>query len=517
MGSANRVATNTIILYARMAITMFVSLYATRLILAALGAADYGIFSVVGGAVAMLTFLNTAMVITSQRFMSYAEGEGDFQKQKNIFNVSIVLHFGIGLVIVVLLEVFSVFLFDGILNIEPDRMGAAKMVYHFMVVSTFFTVISVPYDAVINAHENMLFVAVTGILESVLKLAIAFAITYTAFDKLIVYGMLMASMYVLLLVVRRVYCHLKYEEVSINVRKYFSWPLFNQMTGFAGWSFLGSAVSVLTNYGQGIILNVFFGTTINAAQGVSNQVSGQLGAFSGNMMKALNPVIVKNEGAGMRDRMLRISFTGSKIGFYLLALFTIPIMIEMPIIFDFWLKDIPEFAIIFCRLLLLRNLVTQLFLPLVTAISATGKIKGYQIGDALLTFLPLPISFILFREGYSPATLYVVFLLLVIFRSFGVVLYQAKAQCGISIGEFFKDVISRCIGVAVFSAGMGMLPFYFLEPGLLRVALVFLFFGTTYAGLTYWIGLNKSERKNLHGVVSSVFAKVPYLKGSSLF
>lgn len=229
--AANRVAKNTGILYARMAITVFISLYVTRLVVAALGTKDFGIFNIVGGAIAMLTFLNVAMASASQRFMSYVHGEGNQIKQKRIFNVSVILHFLIGIAVVLLLEIAGYFFFNGILKIDSERVYAAKLIYQFLIVSTFFTIISVPYDAVINARENMLFVAVTGIIEALLKLAIAFYITFTNNDKLISYGLLMALLTILLLIIKRIYCHLKYEEVVINIRKYFDKALFKEIGG----------------------------------------------------------------------------------------------------------------------------------------------------------------------------------------------------------------------------------------------------------------------------------------------
>ena len=240
MQPAKRVAVNTGILYAKMGITVFISLYATRLILAALGAEDYGIFNVVGGAIAMLTFLNIAMASASQRFMSYAQGEGDERKQKYIFNVSVTLHFLVAIAVFLLLQVAGYFLFNGILEIPEERMDVAKLLYQFMLVSTFFTILSVPYDAVINAHENMLLVAVLGIIESISKLAIAIYITYTAFDKLLTFGILMVSLPILLLVLRSIYCHRKYEEVTLSPRKYFNKQLFKEMTSFASWKLLSS-------------------------------------------------------------------------------------------------------------------------------------------------------------------------------------------------------------------------------------------------------------------------------------
>lgn len=508
MQQAKRIAINTGFLYARMAITMFVSLYSTRLILDALGVSDYGVFNLVGGAIAMLTFLNTAMATSSQRFMSYAQGEGRLDKQINIFNVSVVLHLAVGLIIVVILETAGLLMFDKVLKIDPDRMYAAKAVYHFMVASTFFTIISVPYDAVINARENMLFVALLGIAEAFFKFGIALFISHTSYDRLITYGLCMASMFVVLLVIRRVYCHMNYDEVSINFKKHFNRPLFKEMTGFAGWSFLGSASSMLTHYGQGVVLNMFFGTTVNAAQGVSNQISGQLGSFSGNMLKALNPFIVKKEGSGQRDKMMRATFTGSKMAFFLLAFFSIPVMVEMPLIFEFWLRDVPEYTIVFCRLLLIRNLIENLFLPVSTAIRATGRIKNFQIGDSIISILPLPISIIFFWLGYEPWVLYIIFIALVMVRTFGVTLYQAKVQCELSVRRFLLDVIFRCIIVSLLCASINFIPYHFLEPNLFRVFLVILssFFAGTI--LIYTLGLDSYERQLIRTGFGSIYDKL---------
>jgi len=166
MQQAKRVAVNTGFLYVRLGITMFVSLYSTRLILAALGVKDFGLFNLVAGAVTMLTFLNNGMAVASQRFMSYARGEGNVDKQKNIFNVSVLLHIIIGAIVVLILEGAGYALFNGILKIDPERVQVAKLIYQFMLVSTFFTIVSVPYDAVINARENMFLIAVVGIIQA---------------------------------------------------------------------------------------------------------------------------------------------------------------------------------------------------------------------------------------------------------------------------------------------------------------------------------------------------------------
>lgn len=502
MDQAKRVAKNTVVLYVQMAITVFMSLYTTRLVLAALGANDFGIFNVVGGAIAMLTFLNTAMAAASQRFMSYAQGENDQDTLKKIFNISLKLHIIIAFIIVLLLEVVGYFLFGGILEIDATRIDVAKLIYQFLIVSMFFTVVSVPYDAVINAHENMLLVAILRIVETSLKLAIAIYITFSALDKLYIYGLLMASLSIILLIIRQVYCHRRYEEVIVNFKKYADRNLSKQMTSFASWSFLGASTSMLTNYGQGIVMNSFFGTSVNAAQGVAQQVSGQLGSFAGVMLKALNPVLAKSEGAGNRLLMLRASMLGSKISFFLLMLFYIPVLIEMPYIFDFWLKEVPNYTIIFCTLLLIRNLIEQLFLTLESSIAAVGNIRQFQTYRSILNFFPLILAFYLFQVGYAPPTIYFVFILYAILKAI-ITLFFSKRDCDLSISYFLYNVVLKCVVPFVIVLGISYVPKYFLEQGILRFLIVSTL-STIFYLLTVWlIGLKKEERTMIKTILIS--------------
>lgn len=216
MSTSTRVIKNTGYLYAKMFITMFISLYSTRLILKSLGASDFGIFNIVGGAIAMLGFLNAAMASTTQRFMSFSEGEGNKHKQKIIFNLGFSLHFLLSLIVGIILTIAGFIFFNGGLNIPIERIFAAKIVYCSLIISTIFTVMTVPYDALINAHENMKYYAIIGILESILKLITAVICVYTSKDKLITYGILMACIPLITLTIMRIYCHKKYEECVIS-------------------------------------------------------------------------------------------------------------------------------------------------------------------------------------------------------------------------------------------------------------------------------------------------------------
>lgn len=312
MSTTTRVIKNTGFLYVKMGITVFISLYTTRLIFASLGASDFGVFNIVGGAITMLGFLNSTMANATQRFMSYAEGANDLLKKKQVFNVSMVLHIGVALLTGLILLAAMYPLFNGIFNIQPDRIFAAEVIYLSLVVSTMFTIVNVPYDAVMNAHENMLYYALIGIFEAFLKLLVAFACVYTTSDKLIVYGILMAIIPFVTLTIMKIYCHRKYEECFIGLKKYWSRGLVKEIASFSGWNFLTAISSLVSFYGTGLVLNHFFGTILNAAQGIANQVNGQMSTFSLNLMKAVNPIIVKRAGAQDVEAMNKATLASGK-------------------------------------------------------------------------------------------------------------------------------------------------------------------------------------------------------------
>lgn len=475
-----------------MAITVFISLYSTRLVLSTLGVADFGIYNLVGGVIAMLGFLNSSMAAATQRFISFAQGAGDIEKVKRIFNMSSLLHWFIAILVLLLFESVGYYLFHFVLNISPDRISAAKLIYKFMIVSTIFTVISVPYEAVITSHENMLVYAVLGIVEAVLKLAIAVFISYSSIDHLLLYGLLMAIISILLLIVRRIYCHRNYAECVLNFKIYFDKPILKNISGFALWSLLGSSTNLIINYGQGILINVFFGTVVNSAQGISAQISGQLNVLATTLIKALKPIIDKNEGAGNRSSMLKAALVGSKVSFFLLIIIYIPFIIELPYIFKLWLKNVPDYSIIFCSLLLIRNLIEQLFIPLVAAINAEGNIKGYQKSSSFLLLFPLLVSYVLFRLNYPPYALYIVFVVYSLIASC-IILYYANINCNLSIKIFLIDVVLKCLIVFSVVFIIAYIPHLLLNDGLIRLLLVGLFTIVPFFIIIFIFGFSNDE------------------------
>lgn len=508
MNTANRIIKNTGFLYTKMFITVFISLYTTRIILNSLGASDFGIFNIVGGAIGMLGFLNSTMANATQRFMSYAEGEGNLESKRKIFNVSFILHVIIAIITVLLLLASMYPLFNGILNITPDRIIAAKFVYVCLVISTVLTIINVPYDAVMNAHENMLYYSIIGIFESLLKLLVAFACVYTTHDKLLVYGTLMALIPLLTLTIMKLYCHRNYQECFFSFKKYWDIKLVKQIATFSVWNFLTAITSLFSAQGIGLVLNHFYGTVLNAAQGIANQLNGQMSAFSTNMMKALNPVIVKNAGAKDLDGMNVVTIAGCKYSTYLTMLFAVPFIIEVSFILKIWLEEVPEWTTLFCILQVIQTIICQTANSASTAVYAQGDIKGYAIYKSMMNALPVLLAYISLQLGGAPYWIYIPMIIVWAVGGNIVIIAYSKAKCGLLIKDYWKGVILPVIGTFLLMYFIGIIPSLFSCESFIRLIITCCMttLGMGLAMITF--GMKQNEKQH----VLSLFGRLCFQK-----
>ena len=505
--TANRIIKNTGFLYAKMGITMFISLYTTRLILNSLGASDFGIYNIVGGAISMLGFLNAAMASATQRFMSYSEGEGNKEKQKSIFNVSFVLHLGISFVVGIALLIAGYFFFNGILNIPDDRIFAAKVVYGSLIVSTMFTVMTVPYDAAMNAHENMKYYAIVGIFESLLKLAVAFACVYTTFDKLIVYGSLMACIPLITLTIMRVYCHKHYEECVIAPHRYWNKGLIKEMTSFAGWNFLSTASSMIGNYGLGIVINHFFGTILNAAQGIANQINGQILVLANNFIKATNPVMGKSAGKKDYALLQETAIESTRVTSILYSIIAIPLFLYTPYILELWLKDVPEWTTIFTRLIIIVNFIEFLFLSTTSAVRSVGRIKEMSKKTFIINFIPLLFSLGLFKMGFEPYYLYITQIFARLLLLINVTVY-AKKYCKISFLYYSQKALIPLITFFSSNIFIFSLLLKFIPCNSITLLLINLCMNAIFMLITLIFIINKKEKTIIKELIKDITLKL---------
>lgn len=452
-----RIVVNTFFLYAKTLITMVIAFVSTRIILDGLGEMDFGIYGTVGGAIVMLESLNLAMSQATQRFANYAEGKGDKEQLISIFNNTIILHLFLGLIIVILLAIMYYPLFNGVFTIPADRIDAAKYIYFFLVISTFFTIITVPYDALINAHEHFLYYSIVGIVTALLKLGAAFFVLGYSNDRLVFYGLLMAVIALFNMIVMRVFCKLKYEECHFEPRKYTDLNTIKEIGSFAGWNFVGAMSNMAGNHGSNILMNHFFGPVMIAAKNIGDQICAQVAILTKNMTKALNPVIVKSEGSGDRRMMLNLSFKSSRFGFLLYLVLAVPFIFNAEPLLSMWLKHIPEWAVLFCQLQVIRTLCEQLFTPLQTALIAQGTIKETNIADLIFSILTFLILWFLYRIGFSAQWHYYVSIAIYVILT-GIVRVQlCKKICGMHLGDYLKTVVFPCSVVSVVAVAITML------------------------------------------------------------
>jgi len=506
MKSAQKVVLNTGILYSRMLITIGLTFYTTREVLNALGAIDYGIYNLIAGVIAMLSFLNAAMSTSTQRYLSFHQSNTDKSVLKSIFSTSLILHICIGFILVTGLEISGLYLFNGFLNIPVERLVTARYVYHFMSMSVFFTIVSVPFTASLNSNENMLWLSIVNIIEVILKLIIAICINGYHGDKLILYGLSMACISFISLIIYTVYCNRNYEECTLSLRKYTDPKIIRNLTSFAGWNLFGALTGIGKTQGIAILLNVFFGTTINAAYGIANQVSSQMNFFSATMLKAVNPRIMKSEGQGNRLQMLRLAMMASKFGYFLLAFVAIPCIFEMNSILNLWLKSVPEYTSSFCSLILVAIMVNQLTVGLDSAIQAIGKIKNYMIVAGTIKLLIVPVGYILLRYGLPP--IYVIIGYTVFEGIAGIArLKLLEVTGGLNIKEYINNVyagiipptlaiISSMYFIVTISSGPYRL-FYNIPVS------IAIFFTSIY----YW-GLCKDEKQIVDTLIGNAFKRL---------
>ena len=505
MSIAIRVIKNTGFLYAKMCITVILSLYTTRLILVTLGASDFGIYNVVGGAIVMLGFLNSTMAMATQRFMSFSLGEGNTEKCKQIFNISIVLHVSIAVLTAIILLIAMWPLFHGILNIPIDRMSSARIVYLCLVFSTLFTIINVPYDALLNSHENMLYYSIVGIIESLLRLSIAIICFYSSVDKLILYGVLMTIVPLITLTIMKIYCHKHYKECAFAPIKYWDYSIAREMLVFSGWNILTAVSYLFTANGIGIVLNHFYGTILNTAHGIANQLNGYMTVMSLQLSKAVNPIIVKKAGEGSIDKMNVVTITSCKFTTFLVMFFAVPCIIEISFVLSIWLEKVPEWTKLFCVFQLIQTMITQMVANITASIFAQGKIKYYTIYKSITNILPVFLVYISFKLGGSPVWLYIPMIFIWAIGGDIIVVLCAKKLCGLSIKSFIKEILLPVCGMATFMFTLGNIPSIFLQDGFYKFLCCGLMTTLGFVISLFLFGMNFEEREMLQEILKRNF------------
>lgn len=473
MSTSGRVLKNTTFLYLRLGISLFVSLWTTRIVLNALGVDDFGIYNLVGGIIALLGFLNATLSSATQRYLNYAEGQKNVEEQLKIFNNSFLLHLMLAFLLVACFIILGIICFNDVLKIPSGRIFSAKIVYLCMVVSTILSIMNVPYEASINAHENMVFYAYIGIFEVLAKLGIAYSISIVSADKLIVYALLMTIVPIITFILMRLYCSRKYRECKISLKRYIDKNILKDLGKFAGWNFMSSATGIMTQYGFNIVINHFFGVVLNAAQGIASQVSGVLVNVSSNALKALNPIIVKSESINQHDKMIYVSLLGCRITFLIFIALSFLLVVGMEHILTWWLKTVPEWAVLFCQLQLVRICIEMLTLSLSSSIMAYGDIKNYNIYRSIINLTPLITSVILFQYNFAPYWIYINWILGWSVLGGIINVVYAHKKVSLAYSHYIKIVLLPSLKVLILPVFIVVLCHYLVTQLYLQIIITF--------------------------------------------
>ncbi|MBQ8501350.1 MAG: hypothetical protein IJ494_03450 [Bacteroides sp.] len=501
MNTGKKIVLNTVALYAKNVINIIISLWSVPLVLKALGESDYGLYSLVAGVVAMLGFLNTSMTVSTQRYMSVTMGKQDIKELDKVYNTSKALHLILGISLILIFEVCALFLFNGALNISPERVSAAKIVYQIIVISTFLTIITVPYYATINAHEDLFVFSLIGIVDSVLRLLLSFSLYVISWDGLIWYAIGLALISLLSVVVSRSYVISKYKVLSNNVHRNFNLELLKEMFVFAGWNAFGSLAVIGRNQGVAIVLNRFFGTVVNAAYGIANQISAAMTTFSAVLQQAINPQLMKSEGANNRERMLSISYIFSKFSILVVAIMTVPLFVELPYVLNLWLGNYPENTLEFSRLILIFALLYQCSMGIMSAIQSGGRIKAYQITMSILILLNIPVSILLLWMEFPAYSIIVGFIFIEIV-TLGVRLWFASCLVDFKVNYFLINVVLRCVPPIILSYLSAVCVSLWFEDSFFLFTVTILVSSVIFIVSTWLFTLNSMEKSIIKDIIN---------------
>lgn len=496
-----RIAKNTLLLYFRMLLIMFVTLFTSRVVLDKLGVTDYGIYNVVGGVVAMLGFLNSSMSNAVQRYLSFEIGKNNEAGVNRIFNVSLFAHAGIAVFVFVVMEIVGVWYLNTHMNIPAERMDAANWVLQCSIFTTLFTIVQVPYNAIIISKEQMGIYAYISILEVVLKLLVVYMLAIGNFDKLKLYSVLIMVVTIGIVMIYRFYCTRKYKEAKFKFIK--DWNLLKQIVGFASWNMLGELAWVFTGQGVNIILNSFFGPVVNAARGLAEQVNGAVNRFVANFQTAVNPQLIKNYASDQLGEMKTLLFRSTRFSYYLLLALSLPIILKMDFILHLWLKEVPDYTTGFCQLVLVSSLVSTLSNLLAQVARAYGKIRNYQIIVSIFLFLNFPLSYIVLKFWGSPlSTMFVnigINAMLLFVR-----LRLTNRMIQMTYGSFIRNVLFPVIIVTAVALVIPLTIYFMLDNSIISFIIVCLVSFVSVGVSIYALGMNANERLYVLAAISKI-------------
>lgn len=496
-----RIAKNTLMLYVRTMLTMLITLFTSRVILQVLGVDDYGIYNVVGGFVAMFGIVSGALTSSISRFLTFELGKGDSSKLNKIFCTSINIQIGISLLIILLGEVVGLWFLNYKMNIPSDRLVAANWVLQCSLITFAINLISIPFNSAIIANERMSAFAYVSIFEVTCKLIIVYMLYLSPIDKLISYALLMVCVSLVIQSIYAIYCRRNFQECTYHW--HFDRLLIKQMTGFAGWTFFTNGAMLFNTQGVNILINLFFGVSVNAARGIATQVEAAVMRFVNDFTTAINPQITKNYAAGDLAEMNKLTCRGSKFAAFLFLCLGLPLIFETPYILKLWLNVVPEHTVWMFRLSVIGTLMTLLGNTGYTVCMATGRIRNYVLIITTIGCLVFPLTWVAYSLGAPVEATYIIYILVYIGVDFAR-LWIMKSLTGFPPMMFIRKVFGKLILVLPFCILLPLTITNTMAPCFLRLLITIALSEFSTISAIYFLGLDEVEREYAKGAFKKV-------------
>ena len=497
--SNTKILKNALLLNVRLLFTLTLGLFATRIVINALGVVDYGVYGVVVGLVTTFGFMSVAMSSSTQRYLSFYLGLQHTKWLQLTFSAAVNIHALIGLISFFLAESVGLWAVNYLLDIPEDRISAANTIYQFSLISFVCGIMQVPYLAAIIAYEKMNAYAYISIAEAALKLGSAYLLFVGPLDRLILYSQLLALISFLSFLSYFIYVQLNFKE--IKYLKYFDRKYYTEILSFSGWNLFGNIAAVARSQGINVLMNIFFGVALNAAFAVVLMVQGALTQFAAGVQQAINPQIIKSYAKDDKERTAQLMYFSSKYSFFIMLILVAPIYLNVDFVLGLWLGVVPEFTSLFVGYVFLLILIDVLSNSLMVGLQATGRIKMYHITVGIMVFLNFPITLVAFKFYSDPSVAFEIMIFISIISLFARLCF-VKVQMGYAIRTFFEKVIARVVLVtAAFLLPLWVLREFNFYNDLLKFSVDLVFCTFSLILIIYLVGMAKGERLYLNRVL----------------
>lgn len=490
---------NTIILTLRMIFVVIISLYTSRLLLQILGIEGFGIYNLIGGIIVIMSFMNGSMTLAINRFLSYELGKDNLEKTRNIFSMAVNILSIMSIIIIILAETIGLWFINTKLNIPEEKIFAANIVYQTSIIIFILQTIQIPYKSVIISHENMGLFAYLSIFEVLGKLGILYIVKALTYDSLITYSILLALVIFIIFLIHLFIASYKFNEAHYHF--FWSKPIFIEITKYVSYATVGNIATVVVTQGQSILLNIFYGPALNAVRGLSIQVTSAVMNFIQNVYTAVTPQITKSYAKKDWDYFQNLIIQSSLLSYYILLLISIPLLLEIDIVLNLWLTEVPEYTNTFIRLILINSVLANLTMPSQIALYSTGNIAKFNIYTGITNMLGVVITYIIWKyiktEPFFIIYTQIFFTLIVQIIN----IYLQKIQLGISYKLYLQKVIKPVVIVSFTSALLPTLAYLNIDKNIKNFFLIVGFSIITTMVSIYALGIDNETKKIIQSYI----------------